>query len=417
MSRYQRPKPIKRTNAVPLGWTQHDKSDVSHDRIIALFEAVVAKPRYDGNEGIWDNVLELLNHPLCYQPAVSKVIQEGSWRNSRDPKAYVATAAYRQGLAMRLRDFTDRGITRVGANNDICNDKDGETVYLPDEDNNYRSSVKQQKESTDEGHLSAEERLERQQYHAAGHGQSDSGLWERVPKWLQHPVECNRIDWRIVAEHAALKANMVPDLALALKLRFDEHLTRSAAMLKAAGRSKQVEAAWKWMDRNWQSRIEPLFGMGRAPTSAHATPPRAGFIQPWKALHYVSRPKNDVSYISAPSLKQKTTIAPVKVSPIPGVSFKPRGGRLVAYPIPGVIVELMGYRGTFEAIISEYDLPYDLPCETTIWGDTWDAFSQELQNALNEIRDDANRIASREFSQKLREVLKIRDDAKRSARQ
>jgi hypothetical protein len=95
-SRYQRPKAIKR-GEVSYGWKQQSLPDAGRGYLIALFDGVSGKPYYDGNQSAWDPILELLNLPLCYQPAIAKVLSEGRWRDTEKPKAYVAKAAYTQG--------------------------------------------------------------------------------------------------------------------------------------------------------------------------------------------------------------------------------------------------------------------------------------------------------------------------------
>jgi hypothetical protein len=101
MSRYQTRKPIRRTG-IPAAWTSFRERKELLPCAVTLFEAALKKPVYDGNENVWDPVLELLNLPLGYQPVIAIVLRQERWRTAADPKAYVATAASRQARSMKL---------------------------------------------------------------------------------------------------------------------------------------------------------------------------------------------------------------------------------------------------------------------------------------------------------------------------
>jgi hypothetical protein len=113
--RYQRP-PRSMREGTSLGRSRPEPSSTIEsrpDRVLSIFERAVAGPVYDANRQAWDEALALLNLRPCYQPAIAKVLGEGRWRDKKNPRAYVATAAARQALAMRLPDFSDRGFCRV----------------------------------------------------------------------------------------------------------------------------------------------------------------------------------------------------------------------------------------------------------------------------------------------------------------
>src|SRR5207249_984908 len=112
-----------------------------------------------------------------------------------------------------------------------------------------------------------------------------------IPEWLQHEDELDRFDWNIVAKYAALKPTMVPALALALNLRFHENLSRDEAMQRT-NRPKELQASWKWIDRNWETRIVPVLRMKQRPISdpAPQDQSRKAFIPPWEALRGTNGP-------------------------------------------------------------------------------------------------------------------------------
>src|SRR5215469_9556654 len=74
----------------------------------SLFEQAIQAPHYDTKKNVWDEVLRVLNLSVRYQPAIVKVLQEGRWREKANPRAYVATAAARAALGMKLLNFREK---------------------------------------------------------------------------------------------------------------------------------------------------------------------------------------------------------------------------------------------------------------------------------------------------------------------
>ncbi len=119
-----------------------------------------------------------------------------------------------------------------------------------------------------------------------------------------------------MARYAALKLRMAPALAKALKLRFDDQTGRPAAMSAARStrEAREIQAAWKWIDRHYQDRIAPLFQTEKAPAveACHHEPKtapshRSAFVRPGDALkNSINRQRSiaPLDLISAgPSLK------------------------------------------------------------------------------------------------------------------
>ncbi len=127
----------------------------------------------------------------------------------------------------------------------------------------------------------------------------------KIPQWLRNPVEYETTDWNKVATYSALKPSMVRSLAFVLSLRFDEHLTREEALRKGRNRGygKKVAAAWKWIDRNFETRIAPLFKMESAPKIAERTKAHLPMISAGEAIkRAVARER--INPIGSPSIKQ-----------------------------------------------------------------------------------------------------------------
>jgi hypothetical protein len=87
------------------------------------------------------------------------------------------------------------------------------------------------------------------------------------PEWLRRGDENDCVDWETVAVYAAQKPRMAPALAEALILRFEDRIGRPAAIAAAHSAEKvhEIEAAWKWIDRNSESRLAPICRMAKAP--------------------------------------------------------------------------------------------------------------------------------------------------------
>jgi hypothetical protein len=296
--RNQQIKPTKRHD-VPYGWKQPTAPNNGNEYIFALFEAVALTPTYDGNEHTWDPVMEVLNLPLCYQPAIAKVLLEGRWRGKENPKAYVGTAAYRQGLRGQLKEFPSREFKVINATDTGSHCNHG---FEPTESHDHDERVSDRDGVGDsqfpDGFPVAGGNGQRRNGKAFGFDDYDyDDRSKQIPTWLQHPEDPDRVNWDMVAKHAALKVTMVPTLALALNLRFRDRLGRDEAIRKIAnlGLSQNVEAAYKWIDRNTATRIAPLFHLQKCPAPRpKATKPGKAtnanaFTPPWVALSKTSR--------------------------------------------------------------------------------------------------------------------------------
>jgi hypothetical protein len=71
-------------------------------------------------------------------------------------------------------------------------------------------------------------------------------------------------------------------------------MSREIAMETAFDKEEReaIGAAWKWVDRNWESRIVPLFHLDEPPAQVVKKKPSAGkskggMMPPWEVLHRV----------------------------------------------------------------------------------------------------------------------------------
>src|SRR6266481_4738158 len=92
--RFRFRRPEKRAG-IPHEWGTSAAPAMTREQICTLFDSATCQA-YGQNTAAWDRVLELLNFSLSLQPAVAHILQQARWRTSKDPKAYVATAAWRQ---------------------------------------------------------------------------------------------------------------------------------------------------------------------------------------------------------------------------------------------------------------------------------------------------------------------------------
>lgn len=94
------------------GWQELDREEAERDarktrrskakrfssaNQIEAFESVCEKP-YEGSEAAWDAVMNTLELPLCYQPAVREALSQHRWRYAQNPVGYVKTVSMRVGV-------------------------------------------------------------------------------------------------------------------------------------------------------------------------------------------------------------------------------------------------------------------------------------------------------------------------------
>ncbi len=256
-SRYQQP-PRKTRGGIPSGWSGPEPSpavESRRDRVVSIFERALAGPVYDANQQAWDEALRTLNLRPCYQPAVVKVLSENRWRSKDNPRAYVATAAARAGLSMKLLDFPEREFRRVQAS-DVSESRATtlhsiSPIHGPDIIENACGGGIYERTATG----------------AIRWVDGDDGDYRQIPSWLQRGDETDAVDWETVAVYAAQKPRMACRLAKALIQRFEFRTGRPEAIRRAKSKQEasELEAAWKWIDRCWADRITPLFRMEAPP--------------------------------------------------------------------------------------------------------------------------------------------------------
>src|SRR5579872_1851017 len=219
-------------------------------RMIVLFESA-AKTTYDGAPKLWDEVLAALNLDIRYQPTVAEVLQRSTWRTAANPRAYVATAAVRSARGKKLPDYFEKEFHRVAAghpNDDVGTAIDSAAGFKLDDwgEGGY--------ERTATGAI-----------RQVGDYYDDHR--REIPGWLQRENESDAVDWETVAAYAVLKPRMACELARVLIMRLELRVGRPEAISSAANPQEagQIEAAWKWIDRNNQERIAPLFKLAAPP--------------------------------------------------------------------------------------------------------------------------------------------------------
>jgi hypothetical protein len=231
-------------------------------RLMALLEAAAKTPTYDSNPKLWDELLAILNLDLCYQLTIAEVLRQGRWRKTKNPRAYIASAAVRSAQRKKLPDYFEKEFRRVPSD-------------LPDNDAGTRMDSGAGFDLENWGGGGVYERT------ASGAmryvDDSDDYDFERqIPEWLQRGEEHDSVDWETVAAHAVLKPRMACQLARVLIMRLELRIGRPEAMARAsnAEEASAIEATWKWIDRNGDDRIAPLLK------------PEA-FAKPWEVLSRV----------------------------------------------------------------------------------------------------------------------------------
>jgi len=220
-------------------------------RLTVLLESA-AKTTYDSDPTLWDELLKALNLDRLYQLTVAEVLRQGRWRKTKNPCAYISSAAVRSARGKRLPDYSEKQFRRVAS--DEPNDDVGTHID---------SAAGFDLEDWGGGGV-----YERTASGAIRYVESDDdNYYRQIPGWLQRGEEHDAVDWETVAAYAAIKPRMACLLAQVLIARLDRRLGRPEAMACSASdkEAKAIEAAWKWIDRNADERIAPLFKMHAPP--------------------------------------------------------------------------------------------------------------------------------------------------------
>jgi hypothetical protein len=235
--------------------TSEDQTEAK--RLMVLLESAAKTTTYDLNPQLWNEVLTVLNLDICYQVTIAEVLRRGTWRKAANPRAYIASAAVRSARGKRLPDYSEKEFRRVPSDE-------------PDSDVGTRidSGAGFDLENWGGGGV-----YERTASGAIRYVDSDDDGDDRhISGWLRRGEEHDSIDWETVAAYAVLKPRTACHLARVLITRFDRRLGRPEAMARAASAEdgSAIEAAWKWIDRNADDRIAPLFKMISPPRTLTA---------------------------------------------------------------------------------------------------------------------------------------------------
>ena len=247
---------------------------------------VLTRTGREGHDAEWLHFVgEVLNLPGCYTPAAQKILRQGAWRRhtgpSQNPIGYVKTAtereALRMGLATHRHNRTEPWVPTTDQPRRRALESRTEELRFDHADKRrglVRLSVP--RGMSDSDHID--------QLLAGSDGnvtKTKSGTWHQgsgelaeyfgrrsVPDWLLCDGEIGVVDWERVAKYAALKPHLAAPLAKTLRLRFEKRTGRLAAMRAASSPREacEIEAAWKWIDRNAATRIAPLFRLSAPPT-------------------------------------------------------------------------------------------------------------------------------------------------------
>lgn len=252
------------------------KSLAARKLAIDLFQSV-AGTLYQDDDSKWNAVLAFLNLPLCYQPAVQLALADGRWKQASDPKAYVATVAYRRALKENLLANEDsdeiRGRSRL-------------------EMGPVASFVPVGRNAAGESY-NYDDQVDQLAWLSGDFDDYEEPLRDRVPDWLYAGGRYGRdVNWARVAEYAVRKKSMTNNVAKVLHF-MTAGMSREIAIETAFDKEEReaIGAAWKWVDRNWESRIVPLFHLDESPAPV-VKKPSAGkskgrLIPPWEVLHRV----------------------------------------------------------------------------------------------------------------------------------
>ena len=125
---------------------------------------------------------------------------------------------------------------------------------------------------------------------AADTRDEDDSTFSAVPSWLRNTDEPDTVNLDLVAKHAVQKPGMAPAIAKVLKI-MQTNCNRRVAIEEAATdkEAAEIDAAWKWVYRNMESRITPLFHMEKPPeisdlSTRPSRKPKNQFVSPAQVL-------------------------------------------------------------------------------------------------------------------------------------
>jgi hypothetical protein len=275
-----------------------------------LFDRL-SKTARQGRDEEWVHVVvQVLHLPGCYVPAAQKVLRSAGWRRNtgihKNPIGYVKTATEREGLRMGLGTHrhdpteprvptTDKPRKREVENRtadlrfDHVDQRRGQvSLSVP-----RGVTVADHIDQLDYASLYATKNRRGTWHQGSGEQGGYEGRRE-APAWLQRDDDPYTVNWEIVAKYAALKAHLAPSLAKTLYLRLERRIGRPAAIRAATSpqEAREIGAAWKWIDRNINTRIASLFRLSAPPASPGPAMVRdgrqkSGFIPAAEALRAV----------------------------------------------------------------------------------------------------------------------------------
>jgi hypothetical protein len=276
----------------------------------ALLFDRLTKTAYKGRDDQWLRfIVEVLNLPACYLPAAQEILRRGAWRRhtgeGHNPIGYVKTATEREGLRMGLATHRhDRTEPRVPTKDqpqrrkresrmeelrfDHTDKRRGHVPLAVPRGVTFTDHVDQLDFASLYG-IPTKTRGGKWHQGSNERDDYDCDRERHIPEWLQRAGEPDVVDWNTVAKYAAVKASLAPSLAKTLRLRLVKRIGRPAAMRAASSprEAREIEAAWKWIDRNTETRIAPLFRLSDPPAPGGRAKVGDGFISPARALRSV----------------------------------------------------------------------------------------------------------------------------------
>ena len=160
--------------------------------------------------------------------------------------------------------------------------------------------IKTDRKNEDGTEMTYEEHMDRRDLEY-GDQFEDLRIEDRVPDWLRTRNGHGwQVDWVRVAQCAVRKESMLDDVAIILQMMaLGVPSDQVFEMAEDEKERKAMQAAWRWVDRNWDSRIVHLFRrvcppeaeprIVRKPTKVQVDP-----VPAWEAIRRAcerSRPK------------------------------------------------------------------------------------------------------------------------------
>jgi hypothetical protein len=235
-----------------MGYAKNNMTEDKRAEVMATLEAAVGRP-IEGHDAEWLRFMDLLKLSGCFLPAVKEALEQGRWRQAKNPWAYIKTVARREALKTGLVDS-------AAEPNMVTDDGGGRRLDF-DRWQFAASGFGPTKTNSGVWHQGSGEFADDYERDYNEFGEPLTRFLERLAQHIPHDLrkpDTDTPDWDKIAQRAQLDSG--EQLVLAFRLR---GIGRDVAIARAAEEERKwIQAAWKRFDRNGLEKLRAVFTAG-----------------------------------------------------------------------------------------------------------------------------------------------------------